>query len=358
MVFLVRQCLQLAQRKENTIDTSYMHKKKHIVMLQAVHRHNDDRVFYHQAKTLTNEGHRVEIYDCHSFSHFHPIQADIYIVDSPKAIWKIRKIQTKIVYDITEWYPSKKNIRHLRWGKLCKSILLICANLWAGYKADAFIFGERDKAVPFRFLFPKKTAIDLPYYPDLEYIPTSQQRDISKQCKVLYAGPLTKEKGFYRVIETMILVAQQHPEIQWHTTIISGDQHSHTALPENLHFTYLKTLPFQDFCAQLHLHDLFLDLRDCDFENNRCLPIKIFYYMTAGRPSIFSPLQALIKGVPEILDCAQLAQKPSQAAKAISTYATNSNLYYAHCEKSRLLASTLYNWNNIAHRLIQLINAL
>ena len=203
-------------------------------MLQAVHHYNDDRVFYHQAKTLIEEGHRVEIYDCHSFSQFQPINADIYIVDSPKAIWKIRKIQTKIVYDITEWYPSKKNIRHLRWGKLCKSILLICANLWAGYKADAFIFGERDKAVPFRFLFPKKTAIDLPYYPDLEYIPTSQQRDISKQCKVLYAGPLTKEKGFYRVIETMILVAQQHPEIQWHTTIISGDQHSHTALPENL----------------------------------------------------------------------------------------------------------------------------
>ena len=80
--------------------------------------------------------------------------------------------------------------------------------------------------------------------------------------------------------------------------------------------------------------------------------------MAAGRPSIFSPLQALTKGVPEILECAQLAQKPSQAAKAIPTYATNSKLYYAHCEKSRLLASTLYNWNNIAHRFIQLINAL
>ena len=335
-----------------------MHTKKHIVMLQAVHHYNDDRVFYHQAKTLIEEGHRVEIYDCHSFSQFQPINADIYIVDSPKAIWKIRKIQTKIVYDITEWYPSKKNIRHLRWGKLCKTILLVCANLWAGYKSDAFIFGEKDKAAPFRFLYPKKTAIDLSYYPKLDYIPTSQQRNISNQCNVLYAGPLTKEKGFYRVIKAMTLVAQQHPKIQWNTTIISSHQYPHTSLPQNLHFTYIQPLPFQEFCAQLHTYDLFLDLRDIDFENTRCLPIKLFYYMAAGRPSIFSQLQAIRKGVPQIEQCGQLVQSSEEAANAITKYVENPNIYNEHCKKSRWLATHLYHWENIQERLIQLVNEL
>jgi glycosyltransferase involved in cell wall biosynthesis len=335
-----------------------MQTKKHIVMLQAAHRQDDDRVFYHQAKTLTEEGHQVEICDFHSFPQFQPSKADIYIVDSPKAIWKIRKIPTKIVYDITEWYPSKKNIRYLRWGKLSKTILLVCANLWAGHRVDAFIFGEKDKAAPFRFLYPKKLAIDLSYYPNLDYIPTTQQRDISKQCNVLYAGPLTEEKGFYRVIETMTMVAQEHPNIQWSTTIISSDQHAHTSLPENLRFTYLKPLPFQDFCAQLHHYDLFLDLRDCDFENTRCLPIKLFYYMAAGRPSIFSNLRAITTGIPEILDCAHLVQSPAQAAQAIATYVNNPQIYYAHCKKALQLATTQYHWKNIKHRLIQLINAL
>ena len=93
-----------------------MHDSKHIVILQSAHYHNDDRVFYHQAKTLTERGHRVEIYDCVAFQQFQPTTADIYIVDTPRAMWKVKNTTAKIIYDITDWYPSKKNLRHLRWG--------------------------------------------------------------------------------------------------------------------------------------------------------------------------------------------------------------------------------------------------
>lgn len=335
-----------------------MHDSKHIVILQSAHYHNDDRVFYHQAKTLTERGHQVEIYDCVAFQQFQPTTADIYIVDTPRAMWKVKNTTAKIIYDITEWYPSKKNLRHLRWGKVCKAILLTLANLWAGIRADAFIFGETDKAAPFRFLFPQKPAIELSYYPSINYIPTSPARDISKQCHMLYAGPLTKEKGFHRTLEAATLVAQRMPEIQWHLTIISTTSYTPKSLPKNLQISTHNPLPFNEFCNQLPHYDLFLDLRDIDFENTRCLPIKLFYYMAAGRPSIFSHLRAINKGVPHIHQCAHLVHSAVEAADAIAEYVTLPQRYLTHCTRARQLATTQYNWENIHHRLIQLIDEL
>ena len=81
-------------------------------------------------------------------------------------------------------------------GKLFKALVLAIANLWAGWRTDAFIFGEEDKAKPFRVLYPKKRYINLPYYPDLQYISARTPRSITKECRLLYAGPLTAEKGW------------------------------------------------------------------------------------------------------------------------------------------------------------------
>lgn len=335
-----------------------MQKTKHIVMLQSAHHHHDDRVYYHQARTLTEAGHQVEIHDYLSYTTFRPQGEDIYIVDTPLAMWQIRKTKAKIVYDITEWYPSKKNIQYLRFGKVCKSITLLVANLWAGCRADAFIFGESDKAAPFRFLFPKKPAIDLPYYPKLSYIASSPHRDIRKKCKLLYAGPLTHEKGFYRVMETATMLAEQFADTEWQLTIISADSYTIGSLPTNLEIEIMQLLPFTDFCSQLQHYDIFLDLRDIDIENTRCLPIKLFYYMAAGRPSIYSHLRAIEKSVASYRQCGELVSSSKEAAQAIAQYITHPDLYHSHCQQAHQLASTQYHWGMIQHRLNQFIDAL
>ena len=132
---------------------------KHIIFLQAAHTATDERVCYHQAQALRDLGHVVDVYGMDSFRSFEPQAADVYIVDTPIALWKIRRVSAKIIYDVTEWYPSKKNLRNARFSKLVKAIVLMMASVWAGYRCSAFIFGEYDKAKPFRFLFPRKKHI-------------------------------------------------------------------------------------------------------------------------------------------------------------------------------------------------------
>ena len=335
-----------------------MKEKKHIIFLQVAHTTHDERVFFHQAKSLQEVGHIVEIYGIESSHTFTPKPADIYIVDTPMAMWKIRNLSTKIIYDITEWYPSKKNLRNMRWGKLTKIFILTLANIWAGWKASAFIFGENDKAKPFQFLFRKKTHIFLPYYPNLAYITPTPATDIHEKCHLLYAGPLTEEKGWNRVLETMHAIAREFPHTHFQLDVITQSTLTHAHTIKNLHIQKLDFMPFEIFCQQITNYDIFLDLRNIDFENTRCLPIKLFYYMACGRPSIYSNLSAINHGIPEVNQCTKLVNNVDEAIVALKEYIGNNTLYQQHCSNARSLAEHKYNWNKISTRFIQLISQL
>lgn len=335
-----------------------MGNRKHIIFLQSAHTRHDERVCFHQANILKQEGHHVDIYDIDDFDTFTLKEADIYLVDTPKALWKVRKTKAKIIYDITEWCPSKKNLHYVKFGKITKFILLIILNIWAGYRTDAFIFGEEDKAIPFRYLFSKKPFIFLSYYPDLRYIEPQPIRNIQLECHILYAGALNQEKGWDNVLASMQSVALQNPETRFYLDVITQDTWLKSSIPSNLNINILPIIPFEDFCKKITTYDLFLDLRKIDCENNRCLPIKLFYYMACGRPSVYANLNAISKGVKEIQECVKLVNTSLQAADAITNYINNNQLYLSHCHRARQLSEEKYNWENIKHLLIQLINDL
>jgi glycosyltransferase involved in cell wall biosynthesis len=115
-------------------------------------------------------------------------------------------------------------------------------------------------------------------------------------------------------------------------------------------------MPFDQFCQQIIKYDLFLDLRDIDFENTRCLPIKLFYYLACGRPSIYSNLSAIKKGIPEITQCTKLVNNHAEAIDALKDYIYNKSLYQAHCNNALHWAKEKYNWERIKHHFIQLIH--
>lgn len=328
---------------------------KHIIFLQSAHAATDERVCYHQAQALRDLGHVVEVYGMDSFHSFEPQSADVYIVDTPIALWKIRRVSAKIIYDVTEWYPSKKNLRNVRFGKLVKAIVLMIVSVWAGCRCSAFIFGEYDKAKPFRFLFPRKKHIFLPYYPDLAYIHPAPVNEITQECRVLYAGALTKEKGWKRVMDTMCEAAKKMPHTHFYLDVITKDDCLDLPTYDNLSVRKLDFMPFLQFCRQIVDYDIFLDLRDIDFENTRCLPIKLFYYMACGRPSIYANLSAISKGVSEIHQCAQLVNNVVEAANALCEYVCNRELYQSHCSNALHASINKYNWNHIKSSFIQLI---
>ena len=335
-----------------------MPKVKHIIFLQSAHTAIDERVLFHQAQTLRQHGCVVDICGMDNFNDFIPQTTDVYIVDTPRALWKIRHTDAKIVYDITEWYPSKKNLRNLKIGKTIKALLMAISSIWAGWRADAFIFGEIDKAKPFRFLFPKKKSFLLSYYPDLAYINPISAESIKQECRVLYAGPLTKEKGWDRVVETMSGIAQKMPQMQFRLDVISRNTVAEFVKPKNLQVGVLQFMPFEKFCEQITKYDLFLDLRDADFENRRCLPIKLFYYMACGRPSVYSNLDAIRKGVPEFEECSQLVDSVDEAINAMFRYITDENFYMKHCNRALQLSQEKYNWGKIKQIFLSVFDEL
>jgi hypothetical protein len=149
------------------------------------HYPTDDRVYFQLAETLKQTGHEVFIIsactdDCSlpnmqcfnsrglpkkiltgklqgCFSNCNP---DVIVCDNPITILAANKYKRKlnkkiqIVYDVTEWYPSKKNLKELSFFKrIIKAILLSLLSCYAGWLTNAFVFGEYYKAKPFRFFF-------------------------------------------------------------------------------------------------------------------------------------------------------------------------------------------------------------
>jgi len=353
----------------------------------------DDRVYFQLAETLKQANHEVFIIsaltdDCdlphtqcfdskglskdllirkfrQCFANSNP---DVIICDNPIAILaanKHKKVNRKIriVYDVTEWYPSKKNLKGLSLFKqIIKVIILSLLSFYAGWLTDMFIFGEYYKSKPFRYFFFWKKYIYLSYYATVDWIKIYSQNNISEECHLFYSGPSTVDKGFDKVLIVAIKTAINHPETIFTLTVISGtkDYPFPSTIPQNLLIHRKNLMPLMDFCEEIGKHDLFFDLRVNDFENTRCLPVKLFYYMACGRPVIYSNLKAIHRGVPEIeqMGCLVNPDDSDKICEYISNYLSNPDLYNNHCETARKLAVEKYNWNSIKSRLTQLISEL
>ena len=180
----------------------------------------------------------------------------------------------------------------------------------------------------------------LPYYPLLKYIPQTKPHDLINQVRLFYAGPKTEEKGFFRVRELVRLCEEKIPGTQIVLTVVNG-------------------LRYEEFCAELAKHDIFLDLRHADIENTRCLPIKLFYYLAAGRPVIYSDLKAIRQGVPEIVEDSLVRPNDIQkAAVMVCELVKHPAKYTAICNRNRQLAEKRYNWESQKEAFVQFIQSL
>ena len=371
---------------------------KKIALLNTWHNSYDDRVYYHQAKSLAKSGYTVMIISAkeemvekhgnitiNSFNgsnlnrsdkteklidFLNSFIPDCIVCDSPLAVTASDKYkknhQVKIIYDITEWYPSKIHLQHTKgFRKLFRFIALVLVNLSAGLKSDCFIFGEYYKSIEYRMLFRWKPYARLPYYPDAGYIQNYPLKEINTEINLLYSGKINADKGIDSVIKSIRLAAYKCPEIQFKLKIIgnfptSEDQSNFssltTMLTTNIHISIVDSLPFTEFCKTIGDTHLFFDLRRRDFENTHCLPIKLYYYLGCGRPVIYSDLKAIRKEVmnfnfgylcnPNDID---------SVAGHITDYIKQSGLYTEHATNSLNISKEKYNWNAIENDFISFI---
>ena len=366
-----------------------------ICFLQLAHPPDDDRVWFHQAKVLKNNEFNVSVIStqtscsdldnvfyidsygirrsdvCKKISLIlNDIEPAIIICDNPLAVFYASKFkkkyqkQCKIILDVTEWYPSKKNLVNLRgFQRFIKKIILQCLNFYSGFLTDAFIFGEYHKAKFFKNNFKKKNFIDLPYYPDLKYIKTGKRKEDFSTWNLMYSGLLTQDKGFYNLLSATKITAKNNQNCRFILNIISKEVMNEVIaskileMPENVEVKFQDYLPFEEFCQKISDYDLFFDLREKDKENNKCLPIKLFYYMACGRPSIFSDLEAIQIQVPEINEFACLTNPNDyqNISHFLTEYIHDQNRYYQHCSAALEYATQKYNWEILSANFLKFI---
>jgi len=364
-----------------------------ITFILTVHLPDDERVWYQQAEALKNRGHEVSIISSkienikldnvlcfndlelskkvvtHKISNLlSEMKPEVMICDNPLSVLAAKKYKrsakskTTIVYDVTEWYPSKINLQNVSFfKKIMKFFSLLFLSFYAGCIADKFIFGEYYKGRAFRILFSWKQFIYLSYFANVELIKRYPVQDISKRCELFYSGNLTKANGFDMVLKVAEKCAEKHPKMHFVLKIISTQQFDVNSFKntQNFEIQIIKKMSFLDFCNEIGKSDLFLDLREIDFIKNHSLPIKIFYYLAAGRPVIYSELKAIKNFFPENeLNKFGNLVNPSNIdsiVEIIENYINNQDYYNKCCNFSYEIAKNKYHWKNIKDIFIDFI---
>lgn len=372
-----------------------------IAFLTSGHEPFDDRIFYHMARSLCDHSHNVLIIcskrDLIEVSHdiklicfagnnlskrdkinhfadrLSAFKPDAIICSEPLTVLAAKQYskriseKIRIIYDITEWYPSKKNLRgynyFVRWFFFLKLLLF---NFWTASSADSFIFGEWYKSRPYRFLFPGKPFIYTTYYPDLKYIPYCKPDLRKGKLRLSYSGKISLEKGFGNFISVIQKLIELKRDIDidvkvigWYENIRDKEECVNilSRVNRNISIKMLARQDFGNFMELIKETDIFLDLRSDDFENQHCLPIKLFYYAALGRPVIFSDLRAIRKEV-EIEKFGFLVKPVNydSIVNIILGYINDEDLYYQHCINGRKLAENNYNWQRIESQFLKFIS--
>jgi len=365
------------------------------------HEPFDDRIFHHMAVSLSAHNNNVIIIssiryltdftegvEINSFAgdnltkrekirqftvRLTAFNPDVIICSEPLPLFAARKYSKKIpgkiriIYDITEWYPSKKNLSGLNYPlRLYSFIRLLLFNIREAAYADSFIFGEWYKSRPYRILFPRKPFIYVSYYPDLKYIPYTEPSLTNNLLRLTYSGKISIEKGFGNFISVIQTLTDQNKELKIDLKIIGwpGNERDRTECEKLLKLNNpritVETFDRQSlsiFTELIKETDIFLELRSDDFENQHCLPIKLFYYAALGRPVIYTDLKAIrreteagVFGFPVNPD------DHNEIARIVLNYVNNKELYYQHCRNARKLAETKYNWQESEPQFIKFLS--
>lgn len=296
------------------------------------------------------------------FDQLCTLQPDIVVSSEPLpviAAWRYKNKQkrTTILYDITEWFPSKKHLENRSIPfKILIFFKLLSLNILSSVLATGFIFGEYYKSLPYRIIFPFKKYVFISYYPDLNHIDYKPTKSPSASICLGYTGKISKEKGIESFVNAAIALHDKRPDIKVRCKIIGKfgnetEKHFFYKLKEKAHdidFELQDWQPYQNFSKALQDVHVLVDLRKIDFENHYCLPIKLFYYAACGKPVIYSDLKAISKEL-DITTFGYLVNPKNSGfiSDIMINYLNNPSLFNAHCSQARKLAETSYNWDNL-----------
>lgn len=369
-----------------------------ILFLTTAHRHDDDRIFYHQAKALKNEGHKVKI--CSLSSEFQGtnegieiesyqviekgteekikvfekaierFDPDCIICSEPLAVMAAGKFKKQkkvsVVYDITEWYPSMRMIEPFSFPlNIFHALKFFLIQLYAGFISTHYIFGEETKKFPLAYFFPFKKNMILPYYPDEAYIYSNIKNPEENTITLCYTGQFSEEKGIGNFFAAADCLRKKKPGLRLHILLIGGarkekDERYFAGQLEKYRFEKIiigKSASFEKFTEAYSEADVCFDLRAMNYENHHCLPIKLFYYAASGKPVIYTDLKAIRQHV-DVSDFGFLVnpEDPETIAEHLVKYLEDPEFYLGQARNARAAYEKKYNWSAIKESFVSFIH--
>jgi glycosyltransferase involved in cell wall biosynthesis len=362
-----------------------------ILFLTSAHASNDDRIYFLQAKTLSKY-HEVKVFSTYGGEQYEvenliteynktpfssrkekikifynqciTFNPDVIICSEPIPIiganeYVRHNSSCRILYDVTEFYPSKKNLINLSiFKKFIVSVGMIWLNRKAAGLVDGFIFGEHYKSLYYRANFKNKPFIHVPYFQDLIYFPEFSLPQ--NKLTFGYTGKFSNEKGIIRFARFLNFFKENNPDFPFQVKLIGWFenelvQNQFFKITDGIEINFVENLPFESYCHSLSDISIFFDLRDVDTENNLCLPIKIFTYAAIGRPMIYSPLQAIQFAHPE-QDFIKICKNEDfdSMNETVKNWISSSDEYAEICRLSRDFAEK-YQWETIKEEFIHFV---
>jgi len=368
-----------------------------ILFLTTAHRHDDDRIFYHQAKVLKEAGYQVKI--CSLSSEFQgkvegieiesydvlqrsiaekrriledlceAFGPDVVICSEPLAVISAKKIRRKkkinIIYDITEWYPSMRMVEPFSFPmNMIHAVKFFLIQLYAGFISTQYIFGENTKKFPLAYFFPLKKSVVLPYYPDDMYIHRNIKSLKPGEITLCYTGQFSEEKGIGNFFAAADCLRKKRSDLKVSLLLIGGSRKEKDGKYfleqvnqyqfENIRIE--KPASFETFTQSYADADICFDLRTLNYENDHCLPIKVFYYAASGKPVIYTNLKATRQHV-EVSKFGFLVnpRDSEQISDLILKYIDDPELYSKHARTARKEYETKYSWSLISNTFLDFV---
>lgn len=381
---------------------SYVTHPRRAVLLTSGHRADDERIYHKIGKSLLKSGLEVTIissrsraipddaeisFDCfHSgpgrqFKNIRTIRKKLFywnpelIICSeimpilPAILFKIcRGGNPRVLYDVTEWYPEK-SLRHMRGVK--RAVMFIAHHIFILllYQfVDAFISGEKGKLAFAGLWVPQKPQGIVEYYPAVTKAELIQRQGPPGSFSVFFAGTFNDERGFFFLVQALIQTASLNPAKKIIALMIGEfesetDKESFhsiiTQAPPNLSWVMPGRLPYYDYLTKLEEADVCVDSRLPSSKHHKSLPIKVFDYLSWGKPVIYTELSALKKQVNlEYAGFFIREYSVPELTALLIRYLNDRDLLMQHSANAIALASGKYNWEIAEKHLIGFLNTL
>jgi glycosyltransferase involved in cell wall biosynthesis len=273
--------------------------------------------------------------------------------------------ECRIISDVTEWYPE--NVAHKKKGfaRYLTFILLYFFNIYASSKADVIIIGERAKAKRYKFIAPFKKQVIIGYYPVLKYFGYSLT-PVENELVLCYAGLISFERGIKTLLKTAVKIAEKYPIIKIKVKFIGKFQSSveerelkkYTETLKNVKVEYAGWTTYDRISGLLKDVHICFDLRIKNFIYKNSLPIKIFEYMAAGKPFIYTDINPIREEL-HYDYCGQLVNPYdiNEITEAVEKYIKDRELLTIHSVNGRRIIEQEKNWEKESLKLISLVKS-